>query len=44
VHRFTETGSVRLNCANIFTAGNTPLQFIKITATRVESLSNVPSP
>jgi hypothetical protein len=42
VHRFTAAGTIRLNCANVFAAGNTSL--IKVTASRVDILSNVPSP
>jgi hypothetical protein len=44
VHRFTASGTIRLNCANVFTAGNTSLGFVKITASRVDILSNIPSP
>lgn len=36
--------TVFLRCGHVFTSGSTPVQFIKISAIRVETLSNVQSP
>jgi hypothetical protein len=44
VHEFASDGTIDLSCGHIFTTGHTALGFIKITAIRVASLSNVPSP
>ena len=44
VHQFASAGSVSLNCGHAFVNGSTTLNFIKITAIRVASLSNAPSP
>lgn len=44
VHQFLQGGIVYLRCGHIFTSGSAPVQFVKITAIRVEALSNVQSP
>jgi hypothetical protein len=44
VHRYKMPGTVFLRCTHAFSSGSAPVQFIKITAIRVETLSNVQSP
>jgi hypothetical protein len=44
VHQFTAPGSISLGCGHVFTNGQTTLQFVKVSALRVASLSNTASP
>jgi hypothetical protein len=44
VHQFTGPGTADLNCGHVFTAGDTTLLDIKITAIRLATVSNVAGP
>lgn len=43
-HQFSAAGTAALNCGHVFTNGKTTLGFVKISAVRVATLSNVASP
>jgi hypothetical protein len=44
VHRYTASGSVVLTCGHDFTAGDTYLYFVKITAIQANAVTNIRLP